>query len=191
MSSVSEKKKRAKRGFPKKTQAFWQLLGQFVWLFSIVETNMKDLLWQQTKMHPQAARAVLSGVKIDTAMSLIRRLSDAEDWPKKKRSELEHVFRQLAIINSFRNDILHQQWNIEGRKITVSNALSVHIPERYRETSVSMSDLKRMIADLTWINFSLLYFWLGEDTRGFRGLLQRKPWRYKPSQPKTLANVKG
>ncbi|MBS4045782.1 MAG: hypothetical protein KG075_05515 [Alphaproteobacteria bacterium] len=182
MSSVPAKKKRTKRDYTLKRRAFWQLLGQFVWLFSFVESNVKDVLWQLTKMQPQTARAVLSGIKIDAAMSLIRRLSEAEDWPQKRRSEVEHVFRQLALINSFRNDILHKFWDVEGRKLTVSNVLSVHIPERIQETTVTMGDLKRMIADLTRINFSLLYFSLGEETRGYRSLLHRKPWLYKPPQ---------
>ncbi|WP_341915786.1 hypothetical protein [Ferrovibrio terrae] len=183
MRSDPTTKKRARRLHTKKMQTFWQLLGEFVWLFSLAEVNIKDALWRLTEMQPHTARAVLSGVKIDTAMSLIRRLSEAEEWPQKRISEVDHVFRQLALINSFRNDILHHQGQVKGRKITVSNGFSAHIPERVRTTTISVGDLRRMNSDLAKIIFSLLYFSLGEDNRGSRVLLHKSAWRYKPLQP--------
>lgn len=189
----AKKRKPRKSSSLRQHEAFWSLLGQFVWVFSATEVNLRDALWKLSQLKPTIARAVLSGIKIDQAISLIRRIGEAEDWQSARKSEFDYVFAQLIIINSLRNDLLHNQAYVEGRSITASNWFVAHIPERIRSTTIHLKDMRHALFDLGTINLWLVIFAHGEHAGDLRKLARSRPWRYKlPSPvPRRRKNLNG
>ena len=136
--------------------AYYLALGYFMQTFAVVEATMQVILWKASGIPDmKTATALLSGVKIDSAMSLIRRVRET-----KKLAEhmgLEHAFQQLGVINSARNDIVHFGATfLEGIGPTISNFRAAHIQERIRGFIVSPRILVDMTADLTTITNRLL-----------------------------------
>jgi hypothetical protein len=145
------------------------------------------LLWKVADIQPPVAQAVLSGVRMDQAMGLISRTLDAQG-KEAERSLLKDYFDQLGVINRVRNDILFYGAQVHERDVAVvSNKTAAHIPDRARETRVSVFDLEQMCFDLRQIRHAISRALVVDAP--LLSLPRAKPslqsWRYK--QPPQVA----
>lgn len=182
--------KRAKRpglinsAFPDepKNAAYFNALGRFVDKFAVVESFMAYSLWHYANTKKEIARAVFSGVKVNEAMSLMKRLMDARNIDSAKREDLEFAFQQLSIITGARNDLLHfGAVDVPSGAILVTNVLRAHLPERVTAFPVSKEILDNMTVDLEKILIHLRQHHMGLrpiKRKAVQEILQL-PWLYK------------
>jgi hypothetical protein len=131
--------------------AYFLALGYFMQAFAEAEMAMQVLLWKVSGLSEiSTAAALLSGVKIDGAINLIRRVREAKKMPE--HAQLTYIFNQLGEINSARNDIVHFGATFtEDFGILVSNFRIAHIEERLRGFHTSSAALFNMTQDITKI----------------------------------------
>jgi hypothetical protein len=148
---------------------------------------MLKALWIMAQLEPPYAQAVLSGVKIEGAMSFINRIAEAEQWPDEKTTQWHAVFSQLGLLNKLRNDILHYGSLMFGDVWVISNRLVAHHPKRVREIHITPKILEAATTDLTLINVRLTLLAgprAGEvyprgGRRGLKRIWRPSPWLYK------------
>lgn len=170
---------------------YFQALGRFVAMFSAVESVVQTLFWQMTGVDERVAPAVFSGVRMDAAQGLIKRVLEVRTFPKLDRAELDAVLSQLTTITKVRNDILHHGAYPRGsRGFVTSNRIVAFTPDRLRETSASPEVLDALHADLNRMAILLGGAFLAvrglELTDGMAATLEearRDAWRYKPDAP--------
>jgi hypothetical protein len=170
---------------PEHVRRYWEALGRFIDAFAAVETHMQITLWHYADVTVGTARAIFSGVRTDTAASLIRRLMEVNDPGDEARKELTYLFKRLDLINTIRNDIVHYGARFSGGEAIVSTALKAHTQQRVRETTVSPEilddltyDLRKIVAHLSIhrARHKMPDRILAPD---FLAVL-RAPWRYRP-----------
>lgn len=161
-------------------------LGSFVSAFSRTEATLLRNLWILAGLKAPYAQAVLSGVKVEGAMGLIRRIAEAERWAEKKKAQWDRVFSQLGLINKLRNDLLHHGASMFGDVWIVSNKAVAHHPNRVREIHITPKILEDATSDLGFIFLELILLGgpkagtiYGENRRSALRRRQRSPWRYK------------
>jgi len=161
-------------------------LGRFVSAFSLVEATLLRVLWTLAHLQAPYAQAVLSGVRIEGAMSLINRIADAEHWPAETRAKWKAVFDQLGIINKLRNDLLHHGAMMHGDVWLVSNRPVAHHEDRIREIQITPATLDDARVDLEYIHLHLIVLggpgtgiYVATPVRALNRKLQRYAWRYK------------
>jgi hypothetical protein len=138
-------------------KTYYEQVGMFVTIFSEVELRLLQSLWHFSGLKQPVASAVLTGTKVEGAMSLINRIADAEDWSAERRAELQYIFSQLGEINKLRNDLLHfgSFWEHEKDEWAISNEGFVHASDRLRRRVVSIATWNDAFADLLKIFHAL------------------------------------
>lgn len=172
------------------TDDYYKALGTFVHQYSVLEFIMQTALYRYAHVSEKIGRAVFSGVKTDAAMSLIRRISEVESWPKERRERLDYLFAQLTAINGVRNDIVHFGARVEDGRMFVTNQFFAHIEERIRETQVSPEMLIAMADDLTVITAHLVFGDIPQGLKEKHHEFLHAPWRYIPEKPKQARKPK-
>lgn len=76
--STEDEKKQFLDALYKKTDAYNLALGRFISVFSQVETELQGYLWKFAGVPAPTAQAIFSGVRVDAAIQLINRISDAQ-----------------------------------------------------------------------------------------------------------------
>lgn len=174
----------------KEYDAYCLALGRFTDAFSQVELVLHFTLSSYANVNRKTAQAVFSGVRIDNAMGLIKRLAIASKLHWRKRKDLDYVFDQLGIINKARNDIVHYggQWQGPERGRIVSNRFVALTTDHLRERPISAEALDHMCHDLMKINLHLslhaLPLSIAKRARyqnPFRPVL-KSAWQYIPPQ---------
>src|SRR5215217_3261382 len=112
---------------------YYDAVGRFVSMFSTVEEYMQRALWRCSGIAAPIAPAIFSGTRVDAASGYIKRIAEAQNWPKEEREELDEIVSQLSEITRLRNDILHYGANWSSpTELTVSNELLAHTPAKIR-----------------------------------------------------------
>jgi hypothetical protein len=164
---------------------YHQALGEFVSVFSEVETNLLSALWYLAGLESPTAQAVLTGHKVEGAISLINRLGDAKQWPEPRKQQFKKFADHLGLINKLRNDILHNGSNwTSSQTWTITNRRFAHIPSRIRSYPVTTELLRNARRDLQKIEGDLILFTWGHampqpTLRNFQHA-SLHPWLYKP-----------
>jgi hypothetical protein len=165
-------------------------LGRFTHAFSRIEMFTTLALWVVSGVGQQMGRALLSGIRVDQAISVLRRVMDTENITGPQRDDLEPALQHLGMINKMRNDILHYGADVlENNQLMVSNFLSAHLDERLREVIISPQMLDDMTFDLDKIGVHFDVFIMRQSVPGIiindADYLERlqRPWRYIPPQP--------
>jgi len=135
------------------SNAYWRSLGEFIDVFSKIESELQVLIWQETKVPADMAKAIFSGFRIDQAKDLINRARESNGRPEEAR--LKRAFAQLTVITKARNDIVHYGAKFNGEAFAVSNDIAAHVPNRRRTFEVSPQILDAMINDLWTINCAI------------------------------------
>ena len=167
-------------GSPIVSNTYYETLGRFVNMFAYSEGMIYMFLCLLTGLSRAESAALFSGSKVDGICSLIKRLFEARKQPMP--SELSDCLDHLAMINSFRNDILH--WGIDPAG-KVTNFVKA-VPGREQEFMVSKDDLLFAISDLMKISELLAAFHApltsGEDETKRLQEIRSSSWQYKPAQ---------
>jgi hypothetical protein len=72
---VSEfKKSKVNKATKVQVNRFLRAVGWFVTIFSIVERNVHEALWNFTKVDPVIARCIFSGTRMDAAIGQLKRI---------------------------------------------------------------------------------------------------------------------
>jgi hypothetical protein len=168
-----------------------QSLGRFIMAFSHVEANLQNAVWELAGVPSPTAQAVFSGVRIEAALGLIRRIAEAQKWTKIKRDNFDGVLVHLGHINRLRNDIVHYGADMHApNRWIVSNEIFVHFPERIRRIAISSPLLDNASSDLYKIDAHIVFLTWGHRMpssakRVFR-VTMRAPWLCKlplPTEP--------
>jgi hypothetical protein len=164
---------------------YHQALGEFVSVFSEVETNLLSALWYLAGLESPTAQAVLTGHKVEGAISLINRLADAKQWTDARKKEFKKFADHLGLINKLRNDISHNGSNwTSSQTWTVTNRRFAHIPSRIRSYPVTTELLRNARRDLQKIEGDLVLFTWGHamSPSTLRNFQQAslQSWLYRP-----------
>jgi hypothetical protein len=135
---------------------YHQALGEFISVFSEVETNLISAFWHLAGVKPPIAQAILTGHKVEGVIGLINRLADAENWSEARKAVFKKFSDQLGLINKLRNDILHNGSNwTSSQTWTVTNRHSAHVPSRIRSYPITAGLLRSARMDLQKIEGDL------------------------------------
>jgi len=167
---------------------YHRALGDFVQMFSQVETALADALQATAKLAPDVGNALLSGARnVETAIGLMGRVLDVKHIQGIKRDIIRYVIGQLSVINGTRNSILHHGYIIKRGRFVVSNRQAVHLTSRIRTIVVSSAILDDMTDDLSRILGILTIHCVSYTfvSRSWKRIYQQElgqPWRYKSPQ---------
>ncbi len=170
-------------------QRYWQALGQFIDQFAAIEAAMQTALWHYANVPAPVAKAVFSGVRINTTMDFIRRLFEVSNIDESIKADAVYVFSQLSAINKARNDIVHfgaKFAGVEGSQAIVTNEALALTEERQKTIPISPEILVDMTADLRKIEVHLFDKHIKtERSESVRhpgvAVLLNASWRYKPA----------
>ena len=157
-------------------------------MFATVECTLQMVLWKYAKIPDSTARAILSGVRVDNAMSFINRLIEVDDPGPEIKADLKDVFQQLSIINGARNNIIHYgAVSSEGDDKIITNAYFALTESRVREFPVSPQIFSDLVVDLQKIMMHFVTHHLNEVDmadvmKAQQEKILRAAWRYKPPQ---------
>jgi hypothetical protein len=167
-------------------------LGRFVSMFALVETIVFFTLRRYTGVNKTVAKAVFSGVQIETAMSFIKRTMDGKRKSPELIKDITFVFDQLGVIKGARNSILHYGAHAVENNVGYVTNIVTHPTKRATVFPISPKILSHMTHDCRKIVSHLL---LNHDPRpstpdADAEMLQfvNAPWRYKHSEQLVVAN---
>lgn len=162
---------------------YHQALGEFISEFAFVEHLVFNLLRKEAAVSDEVAKAVFSGVRIDTARDFISRVHEARGT--EKSAFLVRAFEQIGVITRIRNDIVHYGFAAErDGEFIVSNWRVAHTARALRTHDIAPEVLRDMRMDLMQIGVALLIETnpdLYRDTRDEAVAFVSQPWRYKPA----------
>jgi hypothetical protein len=193
LDMASKRKKLSSKAERAKAGKYLRALGWFVTFFAVIENSVHKTLWKFVGVNPTIAACIFSGTRIDGAISYLKRIAEATNWPKDHKTLLDHIALQLGEITQLRNDLLHYGTTGETPDaLFVTNEKFAHIKSRIRETKISTAILTDVTSDLLAILFQLAEL-AGEhdwhkypgpmkeaaDLGVIPGALAKIPWRYK------------
>jgi hypothetical protein len=166
---------------------YHEALGRFMDTYARAEHACRLVLQHYAKLSPEAARALLSGVRTDEGRSQIKRLADIAFMPKADWADIEPTLQQLGIINKARNLIMHHgATEVAEGQGNVSDVATALLPERVSSFPISPTILAQMTADLEKIIIHLRaqHSGLGEiKPKILRDGIDARlaePWQYMP-----------
>jgi hypothetical protein len=179
-----------------KLDEYLRAVGAFVTYFAIAENYVHKVLWKFAGVTPIIATCIFSGTRIDGAISYLKRIAEATDWPENKKTLLNYIALQLGEITQLRNDLLHFGASGDPEEtLIVTNKKFAHIESRIRETKISASILKDVRRDLLMILFLLGEVADEHEWQKYPGPTQhlaskglmpdalvKIPWQYKPER---------
>ena len=156
---------------------FLSIFGQFVNQFALTENILFLFLTQLLGISRDEGAAILSGSKVAACCSSIRRLYEARN--RELPTEIEDCLSQLMVINSLRNDILHNGTTLQGLVSTHVKAM----PAKTATFTITSGSLRAATTDLFKISTVLTLFagpvdWTQEEAVPYRDAI-KKPWQYK------------
>lgn len=172
-------------------RAYYEALGRFVDMFSKAERAVHLVLRNYAKMTDGAARALLSGVRVDETRNRLSRLHEAKAMSDEDWVSVEPILQHLNEINGCRNEILHHGalTVAEGDGLVTNAAMALTV-DRVTGFPISPDILADMTFDLRKIILHLYVRHLGRPPlRGDHPELQatlHAPWRYT-RKPEPLA----
>jgi hypothetical protein len=166
---------------------YFHTFGLFIDHFAHLESYLAWFLRETAGIDKPTARAVFSGVRVETAVSHIRRIYEARETEIDPL--LASALTQVSVLNGLRNDLVHHPLTYsDPRGPLVSTKLVAHTPAKVRMTITSTRLLQAAILDLHQIGLTLLSVALAEsggqiqDDRVRRNVAKelRHAWRYRP-----------
>src|SRR5688500_3306553 len=87
--------------------SFELALGRFIIAFADAEAELHRVLIHYSQVSDAVARALFSGTRAKGMIDFIRSIAHNSEMPAERREDLEHVFGQLAAINTMRDHLVH------------------------------------------------------------------------------------
>ena len=166
-------------------------LGNFIVRFSDLEGLLNAFVWKMAALHRarkrQVARALIGPLRIDAALEKISRFIAAGLIRGEMADDLEYMSKQIRLIGSVRNDIVHLGYAnvLKGGRFVFDNKMYIHYEGKRKRQVISAKTLNDMTTDLLRIcrEFHALCFHSADDIRMFWLMYDRVQgcaWRYKP-----------
>jgi hypothetical protein len=181
-------------------KAFDAELGHFMDTFSLVEGLLLFLVISYAKLPTAVGKALLSPLRVDSGVTVLKRVIEARRLKTKRAKEIVAVLDQLVVINKARNDIFHlglSPVGSDGYRQEATNRDYAHSRRIVRSRPITRRTIRKMIYDLDdiyafflWhmskegpgkieINFPYAYF-----LRKLYPLGTLPTWRYRYPEPK-------
>ena len=189
------------------TKRVWLIqFGEFMLAFAEIEFSIYCLLTKASGLSWAGSAAILSGTRVDQAISQFRRLVEARrnpvatiSGPEKPNTfpnyeamkDFDECFSHLSTISRARNSIVHYgaaMSDTEGTFVT-TNRNRMLTAVREQAFIVSPSDLHAMTVDLRKIMSLFLYHMALHESAIIKSQYEHryhgitKPWRYITRQP--------
>jgi hypothetical protein len=148
--AMTSKPKKSKKLSQAQVRKYLKEVGWFVTMFAIVEHNVHETLRHYVGISPVMAACIFSGTRMDGAISYLKRIAEATNWPAQKKNTLNHISSQLGEITQLRNDLLHYGVSNDhpDAALVITNKKYAHVESRIRTTRISTEILKDAIFDL-------------------------------------------
>ena len=171
---------------------FHKAYGRFVIAWADAEAELYLVLKAYAKVSDAVARAVFSGARAGNMIDFIRAIAHNTEMAADRRTDLEHVFRQMTAIKSMRDRLAHhatEGYGIDPAKLTDRLFTNSDRVSRYgneRTDRISAETLNAMTEDLYMISDHMIMhrghrngpFWRDDDPND-----PPPAWLYKPLQP--------
>jgi hypothetical protein len=151
---------------PKPDQPYFAALGTFITSYAGAEHQVHLLARHLTRLNDAKARIVFSGMRLGDLAERIRGLLRVTRAKSERFNEADTCLKQLDLIASQRNNLVHRFVMFTGEAIEVTNIVIAKSIENPETQTFSMADFENMESDCVAIRK-----WI------------RQPWRYKPPQP--------
>ena len=163
---------------------YYLALGQFITGFSTVEKALLQVVWKEAGLSSPLAPAIMHGLRVTGAIEALTRIHEANGTTI--HPQLAHALKQLAVINTSRNWIVHWGVNLsEPQSPKVTNDLTSHCQDSLRGIPVSVNVIERMFMDLGGIDIALMFCLYGNEENGFTlDSIETPTWLYKFPQSK-------
>jgi hypothetical protein len=168
---------------------YYSALGKFMDEFSKVEAFLYLLLVSKAGMTMKKAGALLSGVRVEAAISFYERLCEAE--ASEVPANLKDAFSHAKTLNTARNEVVHYGSNdtlINGR--IVSTSIKSHSDKKTRQYAISSTTLNHMTLDARKV-VAIIIRQVSPTAQVNEAALKRA-WLYKyPANPAQSVNKSG
>lgn len=166
-------------------------LGRFIIAFADAEAELYKVLIQYSQVTNPVARAIFSGTRAKAMIDFIRSIAHNSAIPADRRDDLEHVFSQLAAINTMRDHLVHHvsesyAYDNPKKRIVANTRASRYGNAKGFE--IGADTINAMTWDLYGISNHLNMHW-GPREGPFRPWRENPedqaptPWAYKPPAP--------
>jgi hypothetical protein len=170
---------------PPEDEPYFAALGKFIASYAAAENQVHILARRLTRLNDTKARIVFSGMRLGDLSERIRGLLRATDVSTKRYNEIDACLRQLDLIATQRNNLVHRFLQHKDGEIVVTNIILSKNIEVYEEHSFKLSDFEHMDDDCTAITIRLALAG-GQRLQGITPVMRewmRRPWRYTRAQP--------
>lgn len=164
-------------------------LGEFILNFARAEQAIFNACFKMTGLPAWEVRALLSGMTLDLLMKKMKLLAKAQHRSKPFVKRLEHFLRQMELLSSLRNRLVHQGGYIDEKSLTSSNIVSAKELSKVSLHHVTTQELAAAANDcvLIWLHCVRIYNRNSELIRSAEvKAWMRGPWLYKSPAPKHL-----
>lgn len=169
----------------KEDEPYFAAIGRFIANYAIAESQVHLLARKLTRLNDAKGRIVFSGMRLGDLAERIRGLLKVTNAGEKKTNEIDICLRQLDIIATQRNNLVHRFVNFRDSKIVVTNLITSKSATTFELDAFSIADFDNMDSDCIAITLRLAA--LTPAGRMKMGPYVTKwvyaPWRYKPPQP--------
>jgi hypothetical protein len=172
---------------PPEDQPYYAAIGKFIASYAMAENQVHVLARLLSGLSDTKARIIFSGMRLGDLADRIRGLLRVIRASTKRYDEIDACLRQLDLIATQRNNLVHRFVQYREGKIIVTNVViskSMHAPE-YQ--TFSISDFEQMENDCTAITMRVWAASPGKKDKVGKDLKAwvYAPWRYKPAPPGT------
>lgn len=164
-------------------ESFERALGRFIIAFSDAEAELYKVLIRYSEVTDPIARALFSGTKTRGMIDFIRSIAHNSAMHADRRDDLEHVFVQLAAINTMRDHLVHHASDSYSFKDPKKRIVANTRASRYGNAKgyeIGPDTIDAMTWDLYGISNHLNMHW-GPRKEPFH------PWRENPEDEKPTA----
>lgn len=158
-------------------------VGRFIFNFSRLEVGLFKELCHIAQLETTVGKALLSGHRSETLISLIRRCYEARNMEIPPL--LERVLQRASLLNNVRNDLVHLTVTSSMGEMVASNRAR-YMPTKAKEVTVSSAMVDAIWRDTFQARRALEY--LDGERRGSPRITSshyadiHDPWRYKPPE---------
>jgi hypothetical protein len=163
-------------------QPYYAAFGKFIASYAGAESQVHVLARRLTRLSDNKARIVFSGMRLGDLAERIRGLLRVTEASNKRYDEIDGCLRQLDLIATQRNNLVHRFVTYEAGKITVTNIVNSKSILAHEWDTFTIADFENMDSDCTAITLRL-WASLGNKLKPHLKPWVHEPWRYKPLRP--------
>jgi hypothetical protein len=173
---------------PREDERYYAALGRFIVGYAGAEIAVHQLARKLSGLRDDRARVLFAGMRLGDAITRTRALLRLSKRTKKNRDDIDDCLKQLDVIGTQRDKMVHRDTSYESGKLIVTNMLIAKDPLQYERDLFTLEDLKNLYIDCLTISLRLMHIMhpsiRDKSAKAFRKSLH-EPWHYKPPPPQT------